>query len=101
MLIGFKEFGGISPRYSDRRLPMPYAVTADNCKMDRGQLRGFGGKEQVFNSTPIINSVQTFHVYEPNSTEYLLQWPTKVSVVDEANVSDSYHRIYWTAALLR
>lgn len=97
MIIDFMQFGGISPRYDARRLPKPYAVIADDCKMDRGQLRGFGGSEEVFESTPILSGVESLHIYTPDSIDYLLQWPYKVSVVDNANVSDSYKRIYWTA----
>lgn len=96
MIIKFNEFGGISPRYNSRQLPMPYAVTADNCKMDRGQLRGFAGATTVFGATTLIASLKSIFIYKPVSTEYLLQWPNLTSVVANANPSDVYKRLYWT-----
>lgn len=96
MLVKFDEFGGVSPRYDARRLPMPFAVVADNCKMDRGQLRGFGGNTQVFAPTALINSIASFFVYKPADTEYLLQFQNLTHVVANANPSDSYDRLYWT-----
>jgi hypothetical protein len=96
MIINFDEFGGISPRYNPRRLPMPFAKVADNCKMDRGQLRGFAGSLPEFQATTLIASLKSIFVYKPQAIEYLLQFPNFTSVVGGANPSDIHKRVYWT-----
>lgn len=96
MLIKFDKFGGIAPRYGARQLPMPYAITADNCKMDRGQLRGFAGRTQVFNSVVTIPDLKSMFIYSPSDTDYLFQFDDRVSIVDNINPSDQYKRVYWT-----
>lgn len=92
-------FGGVAPRFNERTLPAPYAQTAHNCKMDRGQLRAFAGSAPVAATTTIQANTQTLFRYKPQDTEHYLQWPSKVSAVENALPNDQYRRVYWTGDL--
>lgn len=95
-MITFDKFGGIAPRFPDRQLPKPYALSAVNCKMDRGQLRAFGGSEAVFGGTNIEATTKTIFFYKPEDITYLLQFSEKADVVQNAHPLDAYKRLYWS-----
>lgn len=92
-LVNIDTFGGIAPRYTPRKLAAPYAAVADNCKMDRAQLRAFAGSVDVGTVTA---NTKTLFQYKPFDVEFLLEFPYKAKVVQNALPDDPYRRVYWT-----
>lgn len=97
MIIGSRIFGGIAPRFPARQLKPPYAETAENIKMERGQLRAYAAPVPAFVGKPIVAGAKTVVPYDKKSGEtILLSWPDEVDAVVRPIPNDSQNRVYWT-----
>lgn len=97
MIIGSRVFGGIAPRFPERKLKAPYATLAENIKMERGQLRSFGGATPAFVGQALVASAETIVPYtKVSGDEILLSWADDVDYVVRPIPNDSLNRVYWT-----
>lgn len=97
MIIGSRIFGGIAPRFPARKLKPPYAEIAENIKMERGQLRSYGGAESAFEGETLVANAETILPYRKlNDSTILLSWATDVDAVVRPIPNDSLNRVYWT-----
>lgn len=93
-MLKINEFGGVAPRFPDRKLPAPYAMRAHNCSMDRAQLRSFGGSTVV--ATGLAANTKTIFAYKPFDIEFFLEFSFLADVVQNALPNDTFRRVYWT-----
>lgn len=86
-----QNFGGITPRLSDRLLPANFATDADNCKLWSGEIRPFKDTKEVPSTLKpgLIKSL-----YYLNG--FWLSWEVDVDVVRGSIPGDSTGRIYYT-----
>lgn len=97
MIIGSRVFGGIAPRFPERKLKPPYAQVAENIKMERGQLRSYGGATDAFIGEVLTPNASTIIPYaKTNGEEILLSWASDVDAVIRPIPNDSLNRVYWT-----
>lgn len=97
MILGSKKFGGIAPRFPERQLRLPYAQVAENIKMERGQLRSYGGAVDAFTDQTVVTGADTIVPYDKISGDtILLSWADDVDYVIRPVPNDSLNRVYWT-----
>lgn len=97
MIIGSRIFGGIAPRFPERKLKAPYAAVAENIKMERGQLRSYGGPVDAFAGQVLTANAETIIPYaKVSGAEVLLSWAADVDYVIRPIPNDSLNRVYWT-----
>lgn len=97
-MITLKNFGGLAPRYPAPVLPLPYAVTAQNCNVDDGTLAPVG-RAGVRASwyDPIYPNAGSFAFYiDANMQTRVLSFPqADVCVEQHVLPNDQYRRAYW------
>lgn len=105
--IKIENFGGISPRNSNRLQKPNEAVRADNCKLLSGELRGLRETSLIYDFTPLSPPSPILRAFRLPVT---VGAPLPMSGSDtwvgfrDANVDfvrtpvqlDSYERYYWT-----
>lgn len=106
-ILRIENFAGVAPRYSPRLLPQNGAVTADNCKLLSGELRGL-------HETQLLHDFSTAGLPHPVVRAYRLPatvgaplpispsdtwvpfYDPNVDFVRTPVVEDSFERYYWT-----
>lgn len=110
--IKIENFGGISPRTSNRLQKSNEAVRADNCKLLSGELRGLHDTQVMFDFNPVfgVNVVnRAFRLpltvgaplpISGSDTWYGFQ-DANVDFVRTPVLQDSFERYYWTGDSFR
>jgi hypothetical protein len=101
MLLSFKVFGGIAPRFDPRRLPDTGAQEAINTKLWRGNLQPFRGP-LVTHTLPNPGAIKTIYRWgqflnSPEAdTQYWFAWNVDVDCCKGFIADDTGERTYWT-----
>lgn len=106
-ILKIENFAGIAPRYSARLLPQNGAVTADNCKLLSGELRGLHETQLLKDFTvdslpyPVARTYRLPQVVGAplpiSSTDgWLPFYDPNVDFVRTPIVEDTFERYYWT-----
>lgn len=96
MYFKLTRFSGIAPGVAPRLLSDQFAQTAENIDFQSGVLTPIKGNATWDTGTLTAATRRSLYSYEPDGSQYWLQWDEEVDVVRGPVPNDAYDRIYWT-----
>lgn len=94
--IRVDNFGGLIPRLSNRLLPPNFGVTATNCKLFSGELRGWNKSTLLTQLTPGYAAAKAHSVLYNGSALWLTSQYDETHWVEAPLINDAYDRVYWS-----
>ena len=90
--LDLQQFGGIAPKLSERKLPDGVAITANNVRLESGDLDPL--KVHLTDGDAEIKTGVVKSIYLYNNTWF--SWLTDVDAIASPVAQDQYDRVYFT-----
>lgn len=94
MKIDISQFAGISPKVAVHLLPDQNTVTAQNARLDKGDLRAW--REMLHEQDISNTSIKSLFKWLENSNEHWCVSANALNFVRSPLASDAYERVYFT-----
>lgn len=91
--IDLQQFGGLAPKIAERKLPDGAAITANNVRLDSGDLEPLNVHTTLASQPDLRASTRTIFKY---GDEWFSFTGKNVSLIDSPIPQDQYDRVYYT-----
>ncbi len=91
--LDLQQFGGLAPKIALRKLPDGVAQTANNVRLDSGDLESLKTHTTLASQPDLRTNTRTIHKY---GNEWFSFTGQDVSLIDSPIPQDQYDRVYYT-----